>query len=216
MITKFGAILATLLLCVGIWTTATSPALTTVEPHTPARVHRLPVATIPPNTDPAPYVLRPAEIPNENWKKGHRGVDIKAQPGDVVVASAAGTIAFAGVVAGTPTVSVDHRSRVRTTYEPVVAKVRVGQKVRRGDPIGVLVDASRLPSTARRDPGLSWGAKIPQGFSRKGRTQWRYIDPLQLVGAVVVRLIPLGAGASAGSTSGLVAGLGTLREGALD
>ena len=73
-------------------------------------------------------------------------------------------------------------------------------------------DYLQLPGAIRDFPG----ARKFHRVQPKGRTQWRYIDPLQLVGAVVVRLIPLGAGASAGSASGLVAGLGTPREGALD
>lgn len=112
------------------------------------RSHRLPTAR-------DAQVIRAADIPDAVWEPGHRGVDLQASPGQVIVASRGGTVAFAGVVAGTPVVSISHADGIRTTYEPVVARVRAGQKVRRGEDIGVLADAATLPEYARKSPGLS-------------------------------------------------------------
>jgi len=108
-------------------------------------------------------------------------VDLQATPGQVIVASRGGIVAFAGVVAGTPVVSISHSDGIRTTYEPVLARVKAGQQVHRGEPIGVLADATALPDYARTSPGLSWGARI-EGKERK------YIDPMTLLGSVRVRL----------------------------
>lgn len=138
------------------------------------RSHRLPTAR-------DAQVIRAADIPDAVWEPGHRGVDLQASPGQVIVASRGGSVAFAGVVAGTPVVSISHADGIRTTYEPVVARVRTGQKVRRGEAIGVLADAATLPEYARKSPGLSWGAR----FEGKGRV---YIDPMTLLGSVRVRL----------------------------
>ena len=75
--------------------------------------------------DPAagtPYpaaVSRPADIPEQNWKPGHRGVDLPLRLGADVLAAGDGVVAFVGVVAGTPVVSVDHAGGIRTTYQPV-------------------------------------------------------------------------------------------------
>lgn len=200
---KFSSILSSLALTLGLWVALcapldesvafSAPGPVTVSAPQPAKIHRLPVGHLPAIGNPAPFVLKPADIPEENWERGHRGVDIKASPGDEIVASAAGTVAFVGVVAGTPVVSVDHRGGLRTTYEPVRASVRKGQKVWRGEVLGVLADAARLPKGARRDPGLSWGAKLRQGETPKGRAKWVYLDPLELIGAAVVRLIPVGS-----------------------
>ncbi|MGP9723284.1 M23 family metallopeptidase [Corynebacterium sp. AOP40-9SA-29] len=130
-------------------------------------------------------VLQGADIPEQNWLPGHRGVDLTATPGDAVSASAAGTVHFAGVVAGTPLVSVEHGNGLRTTYEPVIAAVSTGDTLHAGQHIGVLADASTLPATARRGEGLSWGARVepPDGGSAV-----RYIDPMSLLGVVRVRL----------------------------
>ncbi|WP_291479798.1 M23 family metallopeptidase [Corynebacterium sp.] len=126
-------------------------------------------------------VIRAADIPEHDWLPGHRGVDLAASPGDVVVSSSDGTVHFAGVVAGTPVVSVTHGDGVRTTYEPVIAGVSAGDPVRRGQAVGVLADAAKLPDSARRDAGLSWGA-------RTGPDHERYIDPMSLLAPVRVRL----------------------------
>ncbi|WP_460490619.1 M23 family metallopeptidase, partial [Corynebacterium nasicanis] len=64
------------------------------------------------------HVLRAFDRPEHNWLPGHRGVDLALPVGGAVVAAGDGVVAFAGVVAGTPTVSVDHADGVRTTYQP--------------------------------------------------------------------------------------------------
>ncbi|MEL4154387.1 M23 family metallopeptidase [Corynebacterium bovis] len=143
--------------------------------HRGRRGHRRPVPGA---------VVRAVDIPDRPWEQGHRGVDLQAAPGDPVRASAAGTVVFAGSVAGTPVVSVDHGGGLRTTYEPVVSDVRRGDVVTRGAVIGRLADAAALPSTARRVPGLSWGARIRDPASPDGR----YIDPMSLLGRPTVRL----------------------------
>ena len=53
------------------------------------------------------------------WGRGHRGVDLAAAEGAQIRSAAAGTVAFAGMVAGRPVVSIDHADGIRTTYEPV-------------------------------------------------------------------------------------------------
>ncbi len=124
-------------------------------------------------------ILAEADIPNERWQSGHRGVDIAAHPGDAIAASRGGTVHFAGVVAGTPVVSILHNDGLRTTYEPVIATVSRGEHVRKGQVIGHLADAQELGEHARRASGLSWGAKWDGDL---------YIDPLSLLGDPVIVL----------------------------
>lgn len=142
-----------------------------------SRTHRLPIEHSQ-ATPPEDYVLSAADIPEENWNAGHRGVDLNARPGDAIYASRGGTVYFAGVVAGTPVVSILHSDGLRTTYEPVIRAVTKNQQVRRGQLIGHLADADTLPETARTSPGLSWGA-------RDGDV---YVDPMTLLGHPVIRL----------------------------
>src|ERR1700742_293144 len=78
---------------------------------------------------PRPAVLRMFDAPSPNWTRGHRGVDLSGVPGKPVYAAAAGTVVFAGELAGRPLVSIAHPGGLRTTYEPVRPAVRPGQLV---------------------------------------------------------------------------------------
>src|SRR6266511_613060 len=91
---------------------------------------------------------------------------------------------LAGTVAGVGVVSIDHANRLRTTYEPVAASVHSGQPVSVGQPIGTL---------ARGHPGCPGLACLHWGLRRGAE----YLDPLLLLGAGRVRLLPLTAAVSA-------------------
>src|SRR6185369_11722686 len=90
----------------------------------------------------------------------------------------AGTVRFAGMIAGVGVVSVDHADGLRTTYQPVAPTVRAGQPVAAGDPIGVLVAGH---------PGCPVAACLHWGL-RRGDA---YLDPLALLGLARVRLLPI-------------------------
>ncbi|WP_211352461.1 murein hydrolase activator EnvC family protein [Nocardioides albertanoniae] len=129
---------------------------------------------------PRPEVVRRFDPPDAPWGAGHRGVDLAGGPGQVVRAALAGRVAFTGVIAGKPVVSVDHGA-TRTTYEPVAATVGVGDQVSAGAPIGRLGIAGShcFP-----------GACLHWGWIRNADDV--YLDPLLLVDAPQpVRLLPL-------------------------
>jgi len=119
-------------------------------------------------------VLRPYDPPAQNWLPGHRGVDLRLDIGEEVLAAGDGTVAFVGVVAGTPTVSIQHEE-IRTTYQPVHGWVSQGEVVREGDVIG------KLGHPFDDAPGLHWGA-------RTGKDQ--YMNPLSLL-TPTIRLKPV-------------------------
>src|SRR5690349_7840170 len=81
---------------------------------------------------PRPDVVRMFDAPSPNWNRGHRGVDLAGTPGQPVYAAAAGTVVFAGELAGRPLVSLAHPGGLRTSYEPVDPAVRPGQLVAAG------------------------------------------------------------------------------------
>ena len=126
---------------------------------------------------PEPEVVRGFDPPDDPWGAGHRGVDLLGSAGQVVRSALPGTVSWAGLLAGRGVVVVDHGS-TRTTYEPVDATVSAGDRVDAGDRIGRLspVGSHCLPRTC-----LHWGWI-------DGET---YLDPLRLVGAGPVRLLPL-------------------------
>jgi murein DD-endopeptidase MepM/ murein hydrolase activator NlpD len=106
--------------------------------------------------------------PPSPYAAGHRGVDLTGVPGAEVSAVAAGTVTFAGVVAGTPVVTVSHGGE-RSTYQPVSASVEVGDGIDQGDRLGTL-----LPG----HPGCGAAACLHLGRL----ADETYLDPLDLLG----------------------------------
>lgn len=130
---------------------------------------------------PRPAVVAGFESPATSYSAGHRGVDLAGGPAQSVQAALAGRVSFAGRIAGRGVVVVDHGG-FRTTYEPVAAIVEVGDLVRAGSRIGhlELFGSHCFPAWC-----LHWGLI-------EGRD--RYLDPLTLVGAAPVILLPLNTG----------------------
>jgi murein DD-endopeptidase MepM/ murein hydrolase activator NlpD len=126
---------------------------------------------------PRPQVVRGFDPPATRWGAGHRGVDLLGHAGQPVHTSLAGTVTFAAALAGRGVVVVDHGG-LRTTYEPVSASVAVGQVIPRGGVIGTL---QRAASHCFPRACLHWG--LLRGDA--------YLNPLTLVGAGPIRLLPL-------------------------
>jgi len=123
-------------------------------------------------------VVRRFEPPPHPWLPGHRGVDLAAPPAATVRAAGAGTVVYAGLLAGRGVVSVAHPGGLRTTYEPVTATVAVGDAVAPGAALGTLEPGH---------PGCPEVACLHWGL-RRGDL---YLDPLALLGLGRVRLLPL-------------------------
>ncbi|MBV9832518.1 MAG: peptidoglycan DD-metalloendopeptidase family protein [Marmoricola sp.] len=132
---------------------------------------------------PKPALVRGFEPPRTAFGRGHRGVDLLGHTRQAVHTSLAGRVTHAGTLAGRGVVVVDHGD-VRTTYEPVTARVHVGDVLARGAVIGTL---QRAASHCFPRACLHWGL-------RRGTA---YLDPLVLVGAGRVRLLPLYDGGTA-------------------
>lgn len=111
------------------------------------------------------------------WMPGHRGVDLGAADSQEVVAAGAGTVVFAGDLAGRGVVSVAHADGLRTTYEPVEPLVAAGEAVAAGQAVGRLQPGhASCPAAACLHLGLKRGPL--------------YLDPMLLFGAGKVRLLP--------------------------
>jgi murein DD-endopeptidase MepM/ murein hydrolase activator NlpD len=122
-------------------------------------------------------ITRPFQPPSMPYGPGHRGADLRGVAGQPVLTAGDGTVVYAGPLAGRGVVSVEHAGGLRTSYEPVLAEVRPGQLVRRGERIGALQAGH---------PGCPASACLHWGLRRDGR----YLDPLLLVDGGHVRLLP--------------------------
>ncbi|MFC8452602.1 M23 family metallopeptidase [Kitasatospora sp. NPDC057223] len=129
-------------------------------------------------------MLNRFRAPASTWAAGHRGVDLATGPEADVHAAAPGVIAFTGMVAGRPVVTVSHPGSgvppLRTTYLPVTGLLPVGTAVAAGQIIGRIAPG----------PGHCVGDCLHWGLLRGDR----YLDPLALFGAGAARLLPLHSG----------------------
>ena len=119
-------------------------------------------------------VVAPYRPPQDPYGPGNRGVEYDTDPGQVVRAAAAGTVVFAGAVAGDLHVTLDHGGGVVSSYSYLQRiGVRSGTVVAQGQTVGIT--GERLHFSVRVDGD--------------------YVDPSGFVGArrVRVRLVPLRA-----------------------
>jgi murein DD-endopeptidase MepM/ murein hydrolase activator NlpD len=138
----------------------------------------VPATAFVPPVPPPPVVLVPFAPPPDRYGAGHRGVDLAAEPGTVVVAAGSGRVVWAGPLVDRGVVSVEHEGGLRTTYEPVTASVSTGAVVTAGQPIGSLQPGHPACAPASC---LLWGARLPNDT---------YLEPMALLGPWAVRLWP--------------------------
>jgi len=127
-------------------------------------------------------VVRPFTPGMARYGPGHRGADLAAAPGTPVRAANAGTVSFAGPVAGSLHVVVEHDGALRTSYSFLArVDVRRGQRVTRGQTLGLTGGT-----------GTDHGAGVLHVGLRVGDT---YVDPMRLFVPAdltrVVRLAPV-------------------------
>jgi murein DD-endopeptidase MepM/ murein hydrolase activator NlpD len=114
-------------------------------------------------------VKRGYEAPATRYSAGHRGIDIPAGAGTLVVAPESGTVRFAGVVVDRPTVTVQTSAGILLSIEPVAARYAVGDAVERGSPLGIVATG-----------GHCTGACIHLGV----RVNGEYVSPMRFFGGV--------------------------------
>lgn len=126
---------------------------------------------------PSPQVVSGFQPPSVRWGSGHRGVDLRASPGQALLAPRDAVVGFVGTVASTAVVTLEHGDGTRSTYQPAATPLPRGAVVVEGEQFGLV-----LPATSHCAPTLClhWGL-------RRGA---EYLDPLSLVRARQVRLLP--------------------------
>jgi murein DD-endopeptidase MepM/ murein hydrolase activator NlpD len=139
----------------------------------PARGRRVPPLRLPVRG----MVVRGFEAPAGPYGPGHRGIDVHAPVGTPVATPAAGTVTFAGRVAGSAWVSVAVAPGVVVTVGPLLAVA-----VAAGHRVAALAPAGRL--AAGHGDAVHLSLRVDGG----------YVDPLPwLVDRPRPRLAPLPA-----------------------
>ena len=131
-------------------------------------------------------VIRAFQAPSSPYGKGHRGIDIAAAVGTVVIAPTSGKVTFSGSIGTHLFLTLDHGANLFTTYSwisaPLVAK---GDRVRAGQPVAL----SGNGHPGDTIPSLHFGVKVDGA----------YVDPMRFLPpptvSAYIRLAPLlGAG----------------------
>ncbi|MBO3663997.1 murein hydrolase activator EnvC family protein [Microbacterium stercoris] len=114
-------------------------------------------------------IVRPWTAPAHAYAPGHRGIDLKAEPGAEALAPAGGVIAFRGRVVDRPLVTIDHGGGLVTTLEPVASELSPGDVVHRGQVVG----------------RVAAGGHVEAGALHLGvRLDGEYVNPMLLLGGV--------------------------------
>lgn len=125
-------------------------------------------------------MARRYEAPSSTWGPGHRGIDYEVPKGTLVGAAAAGTVLFAGGVAGGLAVTIAHSGGLETTYTSL-SEISVVK----GDSVGQGTWVGRAGYAHDGTPGLHFGVKVHDS----------YVDPADYFADVAVgdaiRLAPL-------------------------
>lgn len=132
--------------------------------------------------DPRPTVARPFANPDRRWQPGHRGADLAAAPGQLVYSAGSGRVNHVGRIDDRTVVSVLHPNGLLTTYEPIAEPT-----VREGDDVTV---GTALGRVAPGHEGCPVAACLHWGLRRNAGHAAQYYNPLLLVGAAPVRLLP--------------------------
>ncbi|MHA7273868.1 murein hydrolase activator EnvC family protein [Arthrobacter sp. TMT4-20] len=118
---------------------------------------------------PTPVVLRHFDPPAQRWLPGHRGVDLAAADGAVVLSPAPGRVVFAGWVVDRPVLTIDHGGGLLSSFEPVAALLDRGEAVEEGQTLGTVAS-------------LTAGSHCPAGCVHWGvRLRGEYVNPLNYV-----------------------------------
>jgi murein DD-endopeptidase MepM/ murein hydrolase activator NlpD len=155
---------------------ATPAGSVAVAPAGPAAASILARPADPPSETPSPVYIAPIDAPvidpfrppSNPYGPGNRGIEYATVPGTPVVAAADGIVSFAGQVAGSLYVTVQHPDGVRITASFLATiAVAAGAPVVQGQVIGTT--GERLHISARRgdvyfDPASLWGSGPPRVY----------------------------------------------------
>jgi peptidase M23-like protein len=133
-------------------------------------------------------IVRGFDLPDDPYGPGHRGIDVAAAVGTVIIAPDDGVVTFAGKVGGRLFLTIDHGGGISSTCSWLSSVlVRKNDHVVRGQPVAT----------------TGWGhPELPMPHLHFGvRSNGTYVDPMAFLGPVAVtgliRLAALGGNSTA-------------------
>lgn len=129
-------------------------------------------------------MLRVFSLPNGQYQAGHRGIDIRAEPDQAVVAPAPGEVTFVGVVVDRPVLTLRISGRYLLSFEPVSSELAIGDWVQRGEVIGTVAGIGHCTQ-----PCMHLGV----------RDDGTYLNPARFFRDLRPRLLPVNAAVTGGT-----------------
>lgn len=83
-------------------------------------------------------IVAPFAKPKTQYSAGHRGFDLNATEGELVLAPTDGQILFVGKVVDRHVLTIETETGLLLSLEPVVSDYEVGEYVTQGDAIGLV------------------------------------------------------------------------------
>lgn len=114
-------------------------------------------------------ILTAYVAPAHRYGPGHRGVDLALFGVRTVRSPAPGVVQFSGRVVDRDVITIDHGNGLVTTLEPVTSSLSTGDRVERGEDVGVVSEGGHTPVGAVHF-GVRWNGE--------------YINPIVLLGGV--------------------------------
>ncbi len=114
-------------------------------------------------------VVQTFVAPESEYGAGHRGIDVAATAGTVVLAPADGVVHFSGIVVDRPVLSIEHGGDLISSFEPVFSDLTPGTVVRRGQPVGLVAAGGHCSSVC-----LHFGVRL----------HGQYVSPLNYLGGI--------------------------------
>ncbi|GAA2025348.1 hypothetical protein GCM10009819_05470 [Agromyces tropicus] len=170
------AVLTTVLFASGAGAAVATPPRTAPSRAAGASAEAVAAWTWP--VGPPVLITEPFRAPATPYGPGHRGIDLLAASGSVVVAPADGVVSFAGSVAGRGVLSIDHGDGVMSSIEPVAAGVAAGDPVLQGGPVATVAGGGHCDARC-----VHFGVRV----------HGAYVSPLRWLGGVPrAVLLPMG------------------------
>jgi|TARA_B100000678_G_scaffold39158_1_gene28820 murein DD-endopeptidase MepM/ murein hydrolase activator NlpD len=114
-------------------------------------------------------ILTAYVAPAHRYGPGHRGIDLELFGVRTIRSPAAGFVQFSGRVVDRDLITIDHGNGLVTTLEPVTSPLVAGDRVARGEDVGIVGDGGHTPAG-----GVHFGV----------RWHGEYINPMVVLGGV--------------------------------
>jgi murein DD-endopeptidase MepM/ murein hydrolase activator NlpD len=146
------------------------------------------------------HVMRVFSLPNGQYQPGHRGVDIRAEPGDLVFSPVSASVHFVGHIVDRDVLTLAIEPNLLLSFEPVTSSLIIGERVQVGQLIGEVSTSGHCTPSCMHLGVRDVGRPVS---GAPHHADGNYRNPLRYFAGMRPRLLPLGGPASVNGGAGL-------------